>query len=222
MKNLVLLGALLICHAGAHADNSPWRGYFALGISAGGDTLAKTQVTDRQTGETQPIDLRAGGVLGSLTLGAEYRFTELVALRASGSYGREGTTQYQKGTFNPDTQRYEGGHSYDGGLNFATLASEVTCLFSVTPALRIGLGARQSVGELSGTGTLATLANTGSYSAAPGTVVELQYLFFNSQRQTGQSEPAWGINLRAVRETFTNKGTEFNADHVGIGLIAYF
>lgn len=222
MKNLVLLGALLICHAGAHADDSPWRGYFALGISAGGDTLAKTQVTDRQTGETQGIDLRAGGVLGSLTLGAEYRFTELVALRASGSYGREGTTQFEKGVFNSVTQRYEGGHSYDGGLTFATLASEISCFFSVTPALRIGVGARQSTGELSGTGTLATLANTGSYSAAPGSVVELQYLFGASQRKSGQSELAWGINLRAVRETFTHKGTEFNADHVGIGLIGYF
>ena len=222
MKNVVLLGALLICHAGAHADESPWRGYLALGTSSGGDVLAKTQVTDRQTGETQRIDLRAGGALGSFTLGAEYRFTETMALRATGSYGREGSTQFEKGTFNSATQRYEGGHSYDGGLNFATLASEVTCLFSVTPALRIGLGVRQSVGELSGTGTLATLANTGSYSAAPGSVVELQYLFFNSRRQSGESEPAWGINLRTVRESFTNNGTEFNADHVGIGLIAYF
>lgn len=222
LKKLILLGVLVACQTSAHADESPWRGYLALGMSSGGDTLAKTQVTDRQTGETQRIDLRAGGALGSFTLGAEYRFSELMALRATGSYGREGSTQFEKGTFNSATQRYEGGHSYDGGLNFTTLASEVTFLFSVTPALRIGLGARQSVGELSGTGTLATLTNTGSYSAAPGTVAELQYLFFNSQRPSGESEPAWGINLRMVRESFTNNGTEFNADHVGIGLIAYF
>jgi len=222
LKKFVFWGALVACHAVAHADGSPWRGYLALGISAGGDPLAKTQVTDRQTGQTQPVELTAGGGLGSFTLGAEYRFSEVVALRASGSYGREGSTQYQKGTFNSDTQRYEGGYSYDGGLTFTTLASEVTCFFSVTPALRIGLGARQSVGELSGTGTLAALTNTGSYSAAPGTVVELQYLFGKSNRHSEEGEPAWGINLRAVRETFTNKGTEFNADHVGIGLIAYF
>ena len=222
MKKLVLLGALLIFQAAAHADDTPWRGYFALGISGGGDTLAKTQVTDRQTGETQAINLSAGGVLGSLTLGAEYRFTELVALRASGSYGSEGTTQFEKGSFNPETQRYEGGHSYDGGLTFTTLASEITCFFSVTPALRIGVGARQSSGELSGTGTLATLANTGSYSASPGSVVELQYLFGKSQRHSAEGEPALGINLRMVRESFTHNGTEFNADHVGVGLVAYF
>ena len=93
LKKFVLLGALLACQAGAQADESPWRGYAALGMTAGGDTLAKTQVTDRQTGETQNIDLRAGRVLGSLTLGAEYRVSELVALRATGSYGRQGTTQ---------------------------------------------------------------------------------------------------------------------------------
>ena len=210
LKKVVLLGALLVCQAGAQADESPWRGYAALGMTAGGDTLAKTQVTDRQT------------VLGSLTLGAEYRVSELVALRATGSYGRQGTTQYQKGTFNPDTQRYEGGYSYDGGLSFSTLSGELTCLFSVTPAIRIGVGARQSVGELTGTGSLASLSNTGSYSASPGSVVELQYLFGKSNRHSEEGEPAWGINLRAVRETFTNKGTEFNADHVGIGLIGYF
>lgn len=222
LNRFALLGALLIGQAAAHADDSLWRGYLALGMSAGGDTLAKTQVTDRQTGLTEPIALSAGGVLGSLTLGAEYRFTELVALRATGSYGRQGTTQFEKGTFNPDTQRYEGGHSYDGGLTFTTLASEITCFFSLTPALRIGLGARQSVGELAGTGTLASLTNTGSYNAAPGSVVELQYLFFKSDRRSGEAEPAWGINLRTVRESFTHNGTAFNADHVGIGLIGYF
>ena len=222
LKKFVLLGALLACQAGAQADESPWRGYAALGMTAGGDTLAKTQVTDRQTGETQNIDLRAGRVLGSLTLGAEYRVSELVALRATGSYGRQGTTQYEKGSYNPDTQRYEGGHSYDGGLSFSTLSGELTCLFSVTPAIRIGVGARQSVGELTGTGSLASLSNTGSYSGAPGSVVELQYLFGKSNRHSEEGEPAWGINLRAVRETFTNNGTEFNADHVGIGLIGYF
>jgi len=222
LKKLLLLGGLLICQSGAQADASQWRGYVALGVSSGGDTLAKTQVSDRQTGETQAINLRAGSVLGSLALGAEFRFTELVALRASGSYGRQGTTQFEKGTFNVDTQRYEGGHSYDGGLTFTTLASEVACFFSVTPALRIGLGARQSVGELSGTGTLASLTNTGSFSAAPGSVVELQYLFGTSQRHLAQDEPAWGVHLRAVQESFTHNGTVFNADHVGIGLMGYF
>lgn len=222
MKKFMMAAGLLFCLS-AHADDSPWRTFLGLGVTFGGDALAKTQVTDRLTGETIAINLSAGGILGTFSVGAEYRFTPWVALRASGSLGRQGTSQYEKGTYDPDTQRYQGGHSYDGGLTFTTLSSEVTGFLSLTPALRIGLGARQSVGELAGTGSLASLAGTGGYSAKPATVVELQYLFGTSMSMAEQAKKsAWGVNLRAVQESFTHDGTLFNADHVGVGLIGYF
>jgi hypothetical protein len=222
MKKLIATASLFACMA-AQADEPLWRSFLGLGVTFGGDSLAKTQVTDRLTGQTTPINLSAGGVLGSLSVGAEYRFTPWVALRASGSVGRQGTSQYEKGTFDPVTQRYQGGHSYDGGLTFTTLSSEVTGFLSITPTLRVGVGARQSVGELAGTGTLASLAGTGGYSAKPGSVLELQYLFGTSMATTEHSpKQSSGINLRAVQESFTHDGSLFNADHVGIGLISYF
>jgi hypothetical protein len=222
VKKLMTAAGLLFCLS-AHADDSHWRTFLGLGVTFGGDALAKTQVTDRLTGETIAINLSAGGILGTFSVGAEYRFTPWVALRASGSLGRQGTSQYEKGTYDPDTQRYQGGHSYDGGLTFTTLSSEVTGFLSVTPALRIGLGARQSVGDLAGTGSLASLAGTGGYSAKPATVVELQYLFGTSMSMAEQArKSAWGVSLRAVQESFTHDGTLFNADHVGVGLIGYF
>jgi hypothetical protein len=222
MKKLIAATSLLAGLA-AHADESPWRAFLGLGVTFGGDSVAKTQVTDLLTGQTTPINLSAGGVLGSFTVGAEYRFTPWVALRASGSFGRQGTSQYEKGNFDPATQRYQGGHSYDGGLTFTTLSSEVTGFLSITPALRMGVGARQSAGDLAGTGSLASLAGTGRYSAKPGSVLELQYLFGTSMATTEHSpKQSWGINLRAVQESFTHDGSLFNADHVGIGLIGYF
>ncbi len=222
MKKLMTAAGLLFCLS-AHADDSPWRTFLGLGITLGGDALAKTQVTDRLTGETIAINLSAGGILGTFSVGAEYRFTPWVAIRASGSLGRQGTSQYEKGTYDPATQRYQGGHSYDGGLLFTTLSSEVTGFVNMTPGLRFGVGARQSIGELAGTGSLASLAGTGGYSAKPGTVLELQYLFGTSMATTERtSQPSWGINLRAVQESFTHEGSVFNADHVGVGLIGYF
>ncbi len=222
MKKFITTAGLLACLA-AHAYDSPWRAFLGVGVTFGGDSLAKTQVTDRLTGETTAINLSAGGVLGAFSAGAEYRFTPWVALRASASYGRQGTSQFEKGTYDPTTQRYQGGHSYDGGLTFTTLSSEVSGFLSLTPSLRIGLGARQSVGELAGTGSLASLAGTGGYSAKPGTVVELQYLFGTSVSMAEQArKSAWGVNLRSVQESFTHDGSVFNADHVGLGLIGYF
>lgn len=222
MKKLITTAGLLACLA-AHAEESPWRTFMGVGVTFGGDSVAKAQVTDRLTGQTTAINLSAGGVLGSFSGGAEFRFTPWVALRASVSLGRQGTSQYEAGTYDPATQRYQGGHSYDGGLSFTTLSSEVTGFLSVTPALRIGVGARQSVGELAGTGTLASLAGTGGYSAKPGSVIELQYLFGTSMATTERSpKRSWGLNLRAVQESFTHEGSLFNADHVGIGLIGYF
>ena len=187
----------------AHADDAPWRVYAAGGISTGGETLLSGTIVEDSTNKTVPFDIRPGTGI-PLRLGAEYRTSTPFALRAS----VERTVSDPMG--------------YNGSVTFTNTSAELMGLLSVTPAIRLGLGVRQSNAVLDGTGVAASWPQLGTYTSSGGKVLEAQYLFFTDPAQPQRRQPQVAATLRLVSESFQRNDVTLNGDHYEVGLALYF
>ena len=187
----------------AHADDSPWRVYAAGGIATGGDTILHSRIIQDGTNTTVPFDIKPGTGI-PMRLGAEYRFSGPLAVRAS--VGRLITDP----------------SGYNGSVTFTATTTEVMGLFNLTNALRLGLGARQSTAVIQGTGVAENWYAVGSYEGKNGAVIEAQYLFSKDATHSKSRQPEVGVTLRLVTESFLCNGVSFNGDHYEVGLGLYF
>lgn len=197
---LIVLGVL---SGLAHADESPWRVYAAVGLSTGGETLASGTIVQDGTKKKVPFEIKPGTGI-PVRLGAEYRISAPFALRAA--LERTGTDPM----------------GYNGSLTFTNTAAELMGLFSITPSIRLGAGVRQSTGVLEGSGVASNLPVLGTYTSSGGTVLEAQYLFHTDAARPQSRQPQVGVTLRLVSESFNGNDTTLNGDHYEVGLALYF
>ncbi len=157
-------------------------------ITAGGDNLATVRFTN---GDSRDLD--AGGLI-SIYAGAEWR--------ENGSpFAVQGTVGYH---FNSVGGR-------NGSIRFERFPIELLALWSVTPHVRLGAGARYAAGaRMTGSGA----ADIGSvdFTAEVAPVVMGEWLI----------TPHDGVQLRYVHETYKVDGVSFDGSHVGVGYNHYF
>lgn len=197
---LIVLGAL--CSL-AHADSSSWRFYAAGGLASGGETVVSGVIVEDGTNKTVPFDIKPGTGI-PLRVGAEYRVSAPFALR--GAVERTVTDPM----------------GYNGSLTFTSTSTELMGLFSLTPAVRLGAGVRQTTGVLQGTGVAANWPELGTYTSAGGAVLEAQYLFSTDAARPQSRQPQVGVTLRLVSESLQRDGVTLNGDHYEVGLALYF
>lgn len=197
---LIVLGA--VCSL-AHADGSPWRFYAAGGLASGGETVVSGVIVENGTNKTVPFDIKPGTGI-PLRVGAEYRVSAPFALR--GAVERTVTDPM----------------GYNGSLTFTSTSTELMGLFSLTPAVRLGAGVRQTTGVLQGTGVAANWPELGTYTSAGGAVLEAQYLLSTDAARPQSRQPQVGVTLRLVSESLQRDGVTLNGDHYEVGLALYF
>lgn len=187
----------------AHAQDAPWRVYVAAGLATGGDTVLSGAIVENGSNKTVPFEIKPGTGI-PLRLGAEYRVSAPFALRAS--VGRMVTDPM----------------GYNGSATFTSTSTELMGLYSLTNAIRLGAGVRQTTGVLQGTGVAANLSQLGTYTSTGGTVLEAQYLFYTDPTQPQRRQPQIAATLRLVSESLSREGVTFNGDHYEAGLALYF
>jgi len=204
MKKWTLL--VLVMGAGcclAHAQESPWRVYVAGGLATGGDTVFSGVIVEDGTNKKVPFDIKPGTGI-PLRLGAEYRLLPAVALR--GAVERTVTDPM----------------GYNGSATFTRTSTELMGLYSLSPAIRLGAGVRQTTGVLQGTGVAANLSQLGTYTSAGGAVVEAQYLFYTDPTRPQSRQPQVAATLRLVSESLKRDDITLSGDHYEVGLALYF
>lgn len=195
------IGLLVLLAASAHAQDSAWRWYGAGGFSSGGDRITGGTITVTGTTRTIPFEIRPGTAT-PLRLGAEYRFTNQLALRASAGRAVSDPT------------------GSNGSLTFTTTSGELLGLYRVAGGLRFGLGVRQSYADLKGTGIS---AGDWRFTATPGVVLEAQYLFSNNDGAFVSTGPEFGFALRLVSEKFQDPFDKtYSGDHFEVGMLINF
>ncbi len=157
-------------------------------ITAGGDNLATVRYTN---GDTRDLD--AGGLV-AIYGGVEWR--------ENGSpFAVQGTVGYHVNSV--------GGRN--GSVRFERFPIELLALWSVTPHVRLGAGARYATGaRLTGSG--AAEIDTVDFQADVAPVVMAEWLI----------TPRDGVQLRYVHETYKADGLSFDGSHVGVGYNHYF
>lgn len=101
----------------------------------------------------------------------------------------------------------------NGSISFDRFPLEVIGLWNATDAIRLGGGLRYASGAKFSTSGVASNLGNASLDSKLGYVLMGEYLFEGKKV---------GLSLRAVNETFSYQGTNFNGNHVGVGLNYYF
>ena len=182
MKKHLILAATLTCAAlGAQAQERTVRGVLGMGLTGGGDTLATVVYTDGSTD-----NIKSGGLLHVFG-GAEFRLGPQATMQATIGYHVDETN----------------GNS-DGSLRFSRYPLELLAHYHVTPAFKLGGGARfvnnakiDSRGVLSGARV--------DFDSTVGAVFEGEWMV----------TPAIGLKLRYVSERYEAGGVSVDANHGG-------
>lgn len=162
MKNMIFAAALLAAMGTAQAQMaapapapSPARFLLGMGLSAGGDAIARAQLSNGDD-----VTLHAGGLV-YLTAGLDYHFTPEFALQ---------------GTVNYHTDRSD---AKNGNMKFERFPVELIAYYQPNPAWRVGGGVRYvSSAKLSSGGVVA--APDVNFDNTTSAVIEAEY--FTSPR----------------------------------------
>lgn len=104
-------------------------------------------------------------------------------------------------------------HANNGSVGFDRFPLEVLGLWNATDSIRLGGGLRYASGAKFSSSGVASNLGSASLDSKLGYVLMGEYLFEGKKV---------GVSLRAVNETFSYQGTNFNGNHVGMGLNYYF
>ena len=193
MKHVTLVAALAatlaptLAHAAMDTSN-PVHPLLGIALTGGGDKIASVEF---QNGGSR--DITAGGLV-QVWGGAEYR-------EQGSPFAVQGTIGYH----------FDNTSARNGSQRFERFPIELIALYSVTPKVRVGLGARYA---MSAKFTSSGAGDVGDFNFKS----QLAPLLMGEWLIT----PSWGVQVRYVHETYKLDGVSIDGSHGGVGLNYYF
>jgi hypothetical protein len=193
--------------------NSKTFGAAALAIVAtlgAGRTAAQAQVPKVRPvlgmaltggGEELVSFVRTSGSTDTVTTGGVIEFKAGVDVHLAGPYSLRGTVGYH----------VDSATANNGSFRFERFPFELLGFWSASNNFRLGGGMRQATSaRTSGSGVGGGL--DANFSASLGLVFEAEYFF----------TPGLSVSGRGVSESYRLNGTDFNGNHIGVGINFYF
>jgi hypothetical protein len=204
MKKLMLsalVGVALSSNAvWAQETPSPWKWVGTLGVSFGGDTLAKGTYSNTGDGFT----IKAGSGL-LMAIGGAYQVAPQWTVQSTIGYHFDST------------------NAKNGDVEFSRMPVELLGLYSLNDAWRVGAGVRSAgSAKLKSSGAAAGLGDY-SFSNSIGQILEAQY-FFGANQEGVERKFRMALAGRIVKEDFTAKVTNksVSGNHFGLNLMVYY
>jgi hypothetical protein len=190
-KTLLAVACLLV---GGAAQAQEYTGFQLRPFVAGGLTVGGDKLDTVYYANDSSVSLHGGNLLHVMA-GVDARITPMWSLQFNAGY----QVDYADGN--------------NGSLRFERVPLELLGYYHATPAWKIGLGARYSMGaRVAGSGVLAS-RETG-FKVSAGSVVEVEYAF--TER--------YAVRLRYVTEKYEPDagGDKVDGSHVGLLFGYYF